>query len=389
MTPRIDRKRYDVVIAGARCAGASLAMLLARAGMRVLAVDPQRRGTDTLSTHALMRGAVLQLHRWGLLEAVRDSGAAPVRETTFHYGNEEIRIPIKERDGIGALYSPRRFVLDALLADAAEEAGANVHHGLAVVDLVRGPGGRVRGARMAGPDRKAIEVEADLVVGADGMRSRVSRILGLEPRHVASHTSSTVYGYWSDLGLKGNHWYYGIGAAVGAIPTNDGETCVFASVSPERFEARGQGLEILYHTALSEVSPDLAERVRRSPGPGKLRGFAGEPGFLRPATGPGWALAGDAGYFKDPSTAHGITDALREAEFLAGAVVAGTDRALHEYEKERDRRAQGLFQVSDEIASFDWSLEEVKEKHLRLAQEMNALVDEIRALDRTSVVSAA
>ena len=67
----IARSKYDVVIAGARCAGASTAMLLARRGLRVLVVDPESRGSDTLSTHALMRGGVLQLHRWGLLDQVR------------------------------------------------------------------------------------------------------------------------------------------------------------------------------------------------------------------------------------------------------------------------------------------------------------------------------
>ena len=51
-------------------------------------------------------------------------------------------------------------------------------------------------------------------------------------------------------------------------------------------------------------------------------------GFLRQAYGPGWALVGDAGYFKDPLTAHGITDALRDAELLANAAAAGTEAAL-------------------------------------------------------------
>ena len=74
MQEQISLDRYDVIIAGARCAGASTAMLLARQGLRVLVVDPAKRGTDTLSTHALMRGGVLQLHRWGVLDAIRSAG---------------------------------------------------------------------------------------------------------------------------------------------------------------------------------------------------------------------------------------------------------------------------------------------------------------------------
>ncbi len=120
----VARDRYDVIIAGARCAGASTAMLLARQGLRVLVVDPTRRGSDTLSTHALMRGAVLQLHRWGVLDDIRAAGTPPIRKTTFHYGDEDLEIPINPRDGIDALYAPRRTVIDVVLLDAAEAAGA-------------------------------------------------------------------------------------------------------------------------------------------------------------------------------------------------------------------------------------------------------------------------
>ncbi|HUK63992.1 MAG TPA: FAD-dependent oxidoreductase, partial [Dongiaceae bacterium] len=63
--------RYDAVVVGARCAGAATAMLLARRGLSVLLFDRDRLGADTLSTLAMMRAGVLQLHRWGLLEAVR------------------------------------------------------------------------------------------------------------------------------------------------------------------------------------------------------------------------------------------------------------------------------------------------------------------------------
>ena len=92
-------------------------MLLARQGLRVLAVDPSSRGSDTLSTHALMRGGVLQLHRWGLLDAIRAAETPTIRSTTFHYGDEVIEVAIKERDGVDGLYAPRRTVLDAILVD--------------------------------------------------------------------------------------------------------------------------------------------------------------------------------------------------------------------------------------------------------------------------------
>src|SRR5215218_9042004 len=74
---------HQVVVVGARCAGAPTAMLLARQGHDVLVVDRASFPSDTLSTHALSRGGVVQLLRWGLLDAVLESGAPPVRTVTF------------------------------------------------------------------------------------------------------------------------------------------------------------------------------------------------------------------------------------------------------------------------------------------------------------------
>ena len=378
------RDRYDVIVAGARCAGASTAMLLARAGLRVLVVDPTRRGSDALSTHALMRGSISQLHRWGVLDAVRASGAPAIRVVTFHYGEDSIRVPIKPSDGVGALYAPRRTVLDTLLADGARDAGATVERGLSVVDLLRDGGGRVRGAVISGAHFEDTEVEADLVIGADGINSRVARILGLEAERTQSDVSASIYGYVRGLGLDGYHWYYEVGASVGSIPTNDDETCVFVSLPQERFAAeRGRGLEALQRAILPEVSRDLAERVAATGGPAKLRAFAGAPGFLRRAAGPGWALVGDAGYFRDPCTAHGITDALRDAEFLARAVIAGSEEALVRYDAERYDRVRAFFVVTHRIAAFDWTLEQVKQEHKVLSKEMKRLADTQAAFDET------
>src|SRR6188472_2330370 len=110
--------RHDVVIVGARAAGAATAMLLARAGLTVLVLDRSRYGTDTLSTHALMRGGVIQLHRWGILDRIVAAGTPPVRRTTFRYASDELTITIKPSHGVDALYAPRRTVLDPVLVDA-------------------------------------------------------------------------------------------------------------------------------------------------------------------------------------------------------------------------------------------------------------------------------
>src|SRR6266496_5721095 len=136
---------YDVVVVGARVAGAATAYVLARFGLRVLLVDRGRYGSDTLSTHALMRGGVLQLSRWGLLDEIVAAGTPPVRRTTFRYANTVVPIPIKSSHGVDALYAPRRTVLDPILIDAADRAGVEVRFGVAVTDVERTSRGAVTG----------------------------------------------------------------------------------------------------------------------------------------------------------------------------------------------------------------------------------------------------
>ncbi len=373
--------RYDVLIVGARCAGASTAMLLARAGLKVLAVDRSPAGSDTLSTHALMRGGVLQLHRWGVLGGIRAAGTPAIRATTFHYGKEALEIDIKPRDGVDALFAPRRPLLDTLLVDAARAAGAQVVHGARAAQLLRDGDGRVRGAVIERTDGRSMAVRADLVIGADGLRSRIARLAGARVERSGGHAAAIVYGYFEGLEPRGFHWHYVPGASVGVIPTNDGRTCVFAAMPAKRFHDRlRDGLEALHGQILLETSPELARAVAAAGRSGRLFPFPGARGFLRRSWGPGWALVGDAGFFRDPITAHGITDALRDAELLARAVLDGSERALARYQMERDAVARGLLDSSDRVASFDWSLEEVKAVHLELSRQMNAEVELLRGL---------
>jgi flavin-dependent dehydrogenase len=367
---------YDAVVIGARCAGAATAMLLARQGLSVLLVDRDRHGADTLSTLAMMRAGVLQLHRWGLLDQVRDACTPAIRSTSFIYGDETIAIPIKPRDGIDALYAPRRTVLDALLAKAAEAAGADVRYGPRLVELIRAPEGRVVGVVLEERDRSLRQVGAGIVIGADGLRSTVARLVAAETYRQGHYASGVVYNFWPGLENKGNRWYYRPGVGAGAIPTNDGDTCLFAAMPAARFhEEIQQDMKAGYHRVLVECSPELASEVEGLEPSERFRGFPGQPGLMRKSYGPGWALVGDAGYFKDPITAHGISDALRDAELLAHAVASGSDRELERYQSMRDDLSGLLFEITDEIASYKWDLESLKPLHLSLSKTMNHEVE--------------
>ena len=138
-------RKYDVVIVGARSAGASTALLLARAGARVLVVDKGGYGTDTLSTHALMRGGVLQLARWGVLPAIVLGRHASVRSTTFSYVEQDVTVPIEPRFGVSALYAPRRALLDRIAGGCRTDSGAEFAYGVRVDDLRMDDQGRVCG----------------------------------------------------------------------------------------------------------------------------------------------------------------------------------------------------------------------------------------------------
>jgi 2-polyprenyl-6-methoxyphenol hydroxylase-like FAD-dependent oxidoreductase len=382
-------KKYDVVVVGARCAGAATAMLLARAGHRVLVIDRGRYGTDTLSTHALMRGAVVQLLRWGILPDVIAAGTPPVRQATFFYDGEALSFPIAPRDGIDALYGPRRYVLDRLLVDAATAAGAEFIFGARIKGLQWSGTGRVTGIVFEDESGNEHRTTARIVVGADGLHSAVARLVGAEMYRVGQHATATLYGHWSGLDVTGYQWYFVPGLSAGAIPTNAGETCVFVTVPAAAFTRLSTpSRDSAFRELLSNMAPDLADAIGRA-NPTHLQGFGGHTGFFRRAYGRGWALVGDAGYFKDPLTAHGITDALRDAELLASAIDAESDEALSDYQEQRDAASLDLFHTTDAIASFSWNLVEIRALHERLAKAMSREVKLLTGATRPAAPSIA
>lgn len=387
---------WDAIVVGARVAGSSTAMLLARAGLRVLVLERARAGTDALSTHALMRAGTLQLSRWGLLDRIVASGTPAIRRTIFTYGNDSFPVTIKPAAGVGALYAPRRTVLDPVLAEAAEGHGAVVRYSAAVTGLLRDDGGRVTGVRCRGRDGRSFLERAPLVIGADGKESVVAVAVGAPTLVQGSSASAFLYSYVRDLpppdafdGSATYEFFYAPRRSAGAIPTTKGLTCVFVGGPPHDLAqlVRSGGPADAFGRILSPAFPGLADRLACGSLVEHVRYDRGRAGHLRRAWGPGWALVGDAGYWKDPLSTHGITDALRDAELLARAVLSGAgggaaagprlEQALAQYQATRDRLSLQMVDVVERIAGYSWDLTQIQ---TLLRQLKSAMTQEVEAL---------
>jgi len=357
---------YDVLVVGARVAGSATAMLLARQGHRVLLVDRVTMPADTVSTHAILRTGVLQLRRWGILDSVV-AGAPPIRDVVLGFGHERVSFEMRGDYGIDALYAPRRYVLDTELVRAAVEAGVEFAGATRMIGLRRDSRGRVCGATVSG-GLGSTNVSARFVVGADGQNSRVAREVRAHPYLAHRPQNAVHYGYYDGIETSGFRFQFTPGVNAGLIPTNDGATCVFVGRPARRISAFRSDPDAEFRHLLSAAATDLAELVGAGKRMSPYRGTSGLPGFLRKPWGAGWALVGDSGYLKDPISAHGISDALRDAELCARAL----DRALHtpdsedealtHYHTQRDAFSMRIYEESKALSSYRWDSAEASER---------------------------
>lgn len=341
----------DVIVVGARVSGAATAMLLARRGLDVLVVDRAGFPSDTVSSHQVQLPGVALLNRWGLLDALRDAGTPPTRRIRFDADGAVLEGEFPEHDGVDALYSPRRTVLDQLLIDAARSAGAEVHERTRVDELLWEEG-RVVGVRLRGRDGRHIDERGRIVVGADGKHSFVAEAVRATVYRERPPRAFACYGYWSGLAMTHGELYQRPGRAVAVFPTNDDLTMVYMSAPLAEFDAFRTDIERNYRATMARCGP-LAERLASATRAERLRTTPDQPNRFRKPYGPGWALVGDAGVVMDSVSAQGISNALRDAAALAEALtaeLAGRD-ALPAYHAHRDRTLTAMYDFTVGLAA--------------------------------------
>jgi 2-polyprenyl-6-methoxyphenol hydroxylase-like FAD-dependent oxidoreductase len=348
---------YDTVIVGARCAGASTAMLLARRGFKVLLLDKAAFPSDTISTHILWPHGADILRHWGLLDRLAATGVPAIcRRMTFDVGPFALRGTIPDaNDGMGG-FCPRRTVLDTLLVKAAVECGVELRESFTVDDvLVRDDA--VVGIRGHGKGSAAVEERGRVIVGADGVHSLVARAVPAAEYDRRPVAACAYYSYFSGVEQDDIELYVRDGFAFGGAPTNDGLHLVMVNWPAQLFPTVRADIEGHVWHAL-EAAPDFAARVRKGRREEMWYGTAGVPGYFRKPYGNGWALVGDAGYNRDPITAQGISDAFIDADALAAALAAhlsgdgSFDELLAAHESSRNQRVRPMYEFTTMLAAL-------------------------------------
>ncbi len=336
---------YDAIIIGARCAGSPLAALLAREGLKVMLADRGSFPSDIMSTHYIHAQGVAYLDSWGVGDSVRATNCPPLNKMTMHFGDQTIVNPFVDAEGKEIIgLCPRRIGLDKILVDAAVDAGAELREHFLLEDLTRDAEGRVTGVSGRTQDGRKVSEEARITIAADGLHSKMARLVEpIEYNRIESLICG-YYSYFSGIEHNGGIEVYmrpGSGAAL-FFPTNDKTICIVAGRPQADFDLFRHDLEGTYYATLEGVSPEVAERIHSGHREERIVGSGDLPHFFRKPYGPGWVLVGDAGLHVDPMQGLGITKAFSEVAMLAPALIDGLsgkrpmEEALAEYHSRRD-----------------------------------------------------
>ncbi len=357
-------ERADAVIVGGRCAGSAAAIALARSGRRAVVFDRAAFPSDTLSTHLFFPSHFAELARLGALDRVAEIDWPRHEQGGVHAAGTLVQGHYNPFDGIAYGACIRRPGLDLALVETAREAGAEVRERVAVIAVIRGPAGRVTGVRWRARDGERGETRAALVVGADGRRSSVAEMVVAPVHHRRPNGRMMAFAYYEDPRegerAVANQWR--AERELGTIFPCDGGQLVALVMPPAERAAEFRADPLAAFEATVAAIPLMAARVEGCTRVTKVRTSYEHAAFFRRSSGPGWALAGDAGHFKDPVIAQGIRDALRFGRLLGEAAAphlgegddpGRLDAALAAWEENRDTECLDSYQWANSFGRPD------------------------------------
>lgn len=351
-----SHSRYDVAIVGASIAGCAAAIFFGRAGARVALIERESdpAGYKRLCTHYIQPSATSTLERLGLARAIEDAGG--VRSDVEIYTRwgwivapTEQTIP---RPAYG--YNIRRSTLDPMLRKAAAQtAGVDFLPGFSAREL-KADQGRICGVSAQGEGDARLDIDATLVVGADGRNSRVAELAGL-PAQEAPNGRIGYFAHYRNLplasGTRSQLWFMEPDVAY-TFPNDDGVTLVTAMITRDKTAEWKSDPEAAMTRLFEGLprAPSLTKALRVTP----FMGVIEYPNLHREVSKPGLALIGDAALSIDPLWGVGCGWALQSAEWLAAAVgrswtsPADLDLGLSAYAKRhRSELAGHQFLIKD------------------------------------------
>src|SRR5882757_2589140 len=347
------RESADVVVIGGRCAGSGTAIGFARAGRKVIAVDRARFPSDTLSTHVNFPSAVAELQAVGALERVLAYNPPKCTHGMVEADGARCLQKFASVEGIDYGICLPRTQLDMALVETARAAGAEIRERTALETILR-TGDRVSGVVVKEPDGSYVQIDCKLLVGADGRRSSTAKLLGADVPYRGSRNERGCAFWYMDDPHVGTEWRDRL------IQLRSGDThalifpcpkdrvlCLFMGpvLDVPKFRKDPEAM----WEAMLEANPAVRLRLGGATNFSKLRSTGDNVAFFRRSSGPGWALCGDAGHFKDPIIGQGIRDALRFGRLLGeacGPVLddpAAADAAARAVEARRDRECNATY----------------------------------------------
>ena len=232
-------------------------------------------------------------------------------------------------DGIDfALCNPRP-AFDLAMVETAREAGADVRERTSLVD-VRWTGGRAIGVRVREQGGREYDIDCALVIGADGRGSTTAAKVGAARPYRGSRNGRGLAFVYADDPQVGTVWRNRViqlrarDTHTLVFPCPDDRMLVLFMGPAEEIPLFRKDPQGMWDRMLAE-NPIAAERVGDAPNRTKMRSTGSVSAFYRRSSGPGWALAGDAGHFKDPVIGQGMRDAMRFGRLLGEAVAPVVD----------------------------------------------------------------